>query len=75
MKTALKYLKMATPFLHLAADEIADIDDNETGADDKAAAAINYAATIIERVSKEQDIPLPPAILLGKVEGTTKPLS
>jgi hypothetical protein len=69
MKKALKYLKMASPFLHLAAEEIADMDENDTGADDKAAAAIDYAATIIERVSKGQDIPLPPAALLGKTAG------
>ncbi|HEX8091455.1 MAG TPA: hypothetical protein VF762_21555 [Blastocatellia bacterium] len=69
MKRAMKYLRMASPFLHLAAEEIADIDDNDTGADDKAAAGINYAADIIAAISKGDDIPYPPAVLLGETAG------
>jgi len=66
MKNALKYMRMAVPFLHLAAEELAELDENDTGTDDKAAAGIEYAAQIVEAISKGRDIPFPPAALMSK---------
>jgi hypothetical protein len=73
MKNVLRWLKLALPFVHLAADELENIDDNETGTDDKSAVAIHYAADIIEAISKKKAIPYPPDALFAS-DATTAPL-
>ena len=70
MKNALKWLRIAKPFLRLAQEELADLDDNDTGTDDVAAAAIGYVVDVTDALTKRQPIPLPPAIL---IQGSNAP--
>jgi hypothetical protein len=63
MKNVLKYLRMAKPFLELAAEELENQDENSTGADDRAGAAIRYAADVADALSRKKAIPYPPDAL------------
>lgn len=63
MKKVLMFLRMAMPFVNMAAEELANIDDNDTGPDDRAAAGLRYAGQIISSVVKNTPIPVAPAAL------------
>ena len=63
-KNAIDYLKMAKPFMRLGAEVLADLDDNDTGSDDVAAAAINYSCDVVDAVTRSKAIPPVPEELL-----------
>jgi hypothetical protein len=68
MKNVLRYLRMAKPFLELAAEELESQDENASGADDRAGAAIRYAADVADALSRKKAVPYPPDALFKKDE-------
>ncbi len=62
--------------LAVAGNEIVNIDDNRTGADDFAGALMIYAADVIAAVGADEDLPeFPPELKLGvgdKISGSAK---
>ncbi len=63
MKEVIRYLRIAKPFLQFAGEELSNLDENTTGNDDRAAAAIVYVVRVIDAMIKGQTIPDAPDAL------------
>lgn len=59
MEKALPWLRRALFLLQFASEEVAAIDANETGTDDKIAKWVGWFAEALEAFIKGRDIPLP----------------
>ncbi|MEK6323621.1 MAG: hypothetical protein AABN33_18425 [Acidobacteriota bacterium] len=55
-----RWLRIAIPFVHVAALEVENLDDNDEGPDDQAAAGIAYCADVLQAIVDKKDIPYPP---------------
>lgn len=63
MKNVKRWLRLALPFLEIAAEELANQDPNTTGPDDRAAEALRYAKRILSAVLTDQPLPQAPDAL------------
>lgn len=65
-KKIIPFIRMGAGALEMASIELAGLDENETGNDDKAAMALHYCSQLAMALANGQNIPLPPAELFKK---------
>ena len=65
-KQASTYFRLARPFLELGAEALANIDENETGNDDFAAALLHYTSAAVGAVLDGTAIPPIPDSLVQR---------
>jgi hypothetical protein len=63
-RKAAGYCRMAAGLAHVAAGEIAAIDENDIGTDDTIALGIDYGADFLMALAKGEPLPQPPDALL-----------